>query len=72
MVALIAIAVVAMGILVVRGYRLVQFYIESQNNPDEGERKLAHKNYIIHLIFFLLILTFVIVLIYNLLVGHNQ
>lgn len=70
MLALIAMTVVAIGILIFRGYRLVLFYIESRKTPDEEERKVAHKNYIIHLIFFLLILVFVIVVVYNLLISY--
>ena len=70
MLALVAMTVVAIGILIFRGYRLVLFYIEWQKNPDEEERKVARKNYIIHLIFFLLILVFVIVVVYNLLISY--
>ncbi|MGZ3939603.1 MAG: hypothetical protein ACXVLT_13405 [Flavisolibacter sp.] len=70
MLALIAMTVVAIGILIFRGYRLVLFYIESQKNPDEEERKVDHKNYIIHLIFFLLILVFVLVVVHNLLISY--
>ena len=61
---------VSVGILIFRGYRLVHFYIESNNNPDVEERKVAHKNYIVHLIFFLLILAIVIVIVRNLLITY--
>ena len=67
---LFVILAVSVGILIFRGYRLVHFYIESNNNPDEEERKIAHKNYIVHLIFFLLILAVVIFIVRNLLITY--
>jgi Trk-type K+ transport system membrane component len=66
MIGLIVLIVAAVGILAFRGYRLVHFYIEANSNPDEDERKLAHKNYIVHLVFFLLLLAIVVLLSYNL------
>ena len=67
MVFLITMTLVAVAILGFRGYRLIQFYKESNNSQDEDERKVARKNYIIHLVFVLLILLIVIVLVYKLL-----
>ena len=72
MMSLVIILVVAIAILCFRLYRLIHFYIESNNNPDEEERKIAHKNYIIHLIFFLFVLGFAIVIAYNLFVLNKR
>jgi Na+/H+ antiporter NhaC len=66
MIAYIALLVLTIAILVFRGYRLIHFYKESKNSPEEDERKLARKNFIIHLVFSLFILVIVVVLFYNL------
>jgi hypothetical protein len=65
MVAYIALLVLTVAILVFRGYRLIHFYEESKNSPEQDERKLARKNFIIHLVFSLFALAIVIVLFYN-------
>ena len=71
MVTLTVIMTIAIALLIFRGYRLIHFYIQSNNNPDEEERKIARKNYIVHLIFFLIVLSIVIFIAFRLAVGDR-
>jgi hypothetical protein len=59
MIPLIALLVITVGILVFRVYRTIQYYNDANNNPVAEERRVARTNFIIHLVFCLL-LSFVI------------
>jgi hypothetical protein len=51
MIALIVLLVIMFGILGFRVYRTVQYYNEAHNSSDPGERKVARTNFMIHLVF---------------------
>jgi hypothetical protein len=69
MLAYIALLVLTVAILVFRAYRLILFFRELKNNADEEERKLARKNFIIHLVFLLVVFAIVIAVFYNLVLA---
>jgi hypothetical protein len=69
MLAYIALLVLTVAILVFRAYRLILFFGELKNNADEEERKLARKNFIIHLVFLLVVFAIVIAVFYNLVLA---
>ena len=55
MIAFIALLVIMLLILAFRVYRTIQYYREAQNNADAQERRVARTNFIIHLIFCILL-----------------
>jgi hypothetical protein len=55
MIALVVLLVIMFGILGFRVYRTVQYYNEAHNSSDPGERNVARTNFMIHLVFCLVL-----------------
>jgi Trk-type K+ transport system membrane component len=72
MIAYIALLILTVAILIFRGIRLLHFYRESKNNPDEEGKSFARKNFVIHLVFSVLVFLIVIVLFYNLILALRR
>jgi hypothetical protein len=72
MIAYIALLILTVAILIFRGIRLLHFYRESKNNSDEEGRSFARKNFVIHLVFSVLVFLIVIVLFYNLILALRR
>lgn len=64
MLALIVFFAIMFGILSFRIYRTVHYYKEARNNPDHEEKDVARTNFIIHLIFCVLLSIIIVVAFY--------
>jgi hypothetical protein len=64
MIALIALLVVMFGILSFRIYRTIQYYNEAHNSADPREKSIARTNFIIHIVFCVLLSLIIAIAIY--------
>lgn len=71
MIVLILLLVLSIAIFGFRLSRLIGYYKESISSDDADERKIAHKNFIIHLVFCTLFLLIIGMLIYNLILASG-
>lgn len=72
MIGLLIFAVVALGILIFRMYRLVQFYRESNTNPTARGRRIAYINFAIHLFVCVVIVYCIVVIVYGMLLMDKE
>ena len=71
MIALFALFVIMFGILGFRIYRTVHYYRETHNNPEPEEKDIARTNFIIHLIFCVLLSVIIALAIYWFVLVNN-
>jgi hypothetical protein len=62
---LIVLIIVVLGILTFRVYRLIHFYKEANSNTVPEHKRVARINYIIHLVFCLILLLLIRFIIYG-------
>jgi hypothetical protein len=58
-IAFVLICALILGSLSFRTYRLFEFHKEAKTNPDRQSRRIAYINYVIHLVYCLIILSMI-------------
>lgn len=72
MIGLLIFAVVTLGILIFRTYRLVQFYKEANTNPTAKGRRIAYINFAIHLFVCLVIVYCIVIIVYGMFLMDRE